>query len=151
MSWRSYVEVLNGAASLWFNQFSTFSSFFPSTLLFIAIPGALICNISKCQEPYFCCRILGFYVSGFVMIVISVDRLSAIIYPLAHRANTRRTRWWYDELHNSSDSFDEHFDSTCGIMIWLVAWLKESAGSAECDIHIDFDTNEYPNIFVSKF
>ena len=38
-------------------------------------------------------RILGFYVSGFVMIVISVDRLSAIIYPLAHRANTRRTRW----------------------------------------------------------
>ena len=30
-------------------------------------------------------RILGFYVSGFVLIVISLDRLSAIIYPLAHR------------------------------------------------------------------
>ena len=30
-------------------------------------------------------RILGFYLSGFVLIVISLDRLSAIIYPLAHR------------------------------------------------------------------
>ena len=41
-------------------------------------------------------RILGFYVSGFVMIAISFDRLSAILYPLAHRANARRTRWQYD-------------------------------------------------------
>ena len=35
---------------------------------------------------------LGFYISGFVMMVISVDRWSAIIHPLTHRANPRRTK-----------------------------------------------------------
>ena len=39
-------------------------------------------------------QIFGFFISGFVMMVISVDRLWAIIFPLAHHANVspRRTR-----------------------------------------------------------
>ena len=35
---------------------------------------------------------LGFFISGFVMMVISVDRWSAIIHPLTHNANRRRTK-----------------------------------------------------------
>ena len=35
---------------------------------------------------------LGFYISGFVMMVISVDRWSAIIHPLTHNANPRATK-----------------------------------------------------------
>ena len=30
-------------------------------------------------------RIVGFYLSGFVMVVISVDRFYAILYPISHR------------------------------------------------------------------
>ena len=37
-------------------------------------------------------RIFGFYLSGFVMIVISLDRLSAILYPITHRSSTARTK-----------------------------------------------------------
>ena len=37
-------------------------------------------------------RIFGFYLSGFVMIVISLDRLSAILYPISHRSSTARTK-----------------------------------------------------------
>ena len=37
-------------------------------------------------------RILGFYASGFILIVISLDRLSAITFPISHRSNTSRTR-----------------------------------------------------------
>ena len=37
-------------------------------------------------------RILGFYLSGFIMIVISLDRLSAIMFPIWHRSNTKRTK-----------------------------------------------------------
>ena len=32
-------------------------------------------------------RIIGFYLSGFIMIVISIDRLYAILYPFSHRHN----------------------------------------------------------------
>ena len=39
-----------------------------------------------------CFRILGFYASGFVMIVISLDRLSAIMFPISHRSNTKRIK-----------------------------------------------------------
>ena len=37
-------------------------------------------------------RIIGFYLSGFIMMVISLDRLSAILYPLSHISNTRLTK-----------------------------------------------------------
>ena len=37
-------------------------------------------------------RILGCYLTGFIMIVISLDRLYAIVYPLAHRSQTRKTK-----------------------------------------------------------
>ena len=37
-------------------------------------------------------RIVGFYLSGFIMIVISLDRFSAIMFPLSHRYQTKRTR-----------------------------------------------------------
>ena len=37
-------------------------------------------------------RILGFYLSGFIMMVISLDRLSAILFPLSHISNTRLTK-----------------------------------------------------------
>jgi gonadotropin-releasing hormone receptor len=37
-------------------------------------------------------RIVGFYLSGFIMIVISLDRLSAIMFPISHRSNTKRTK-----------------------------------------------------------
>ena len=30
-------------------------------------------------------RIVGFYLSGFVMMVISIDRLMAIMHPVTHR------------------------------------------------------------------
>ena len=35
---------------------------------------------------------LGFYISGFVMMVISVDRWSAIVHPLERHTNRRRTK-----------------------------------------------------------
>merc|ERR1719318_2139452 len=37
-------------------------------------------------------RILGFYASGFIMIVISLDRLSAIMFPLSHISSSSRTK-----------------------------------------------------------
>ena len=37
-------------------------------------------------------RIVGIYLSGFIMIVISLDRLSAIMFPISHMSNTRRTK-----------------------------------------------------------
>ena len=37
-------------------------------------------------------RIVGFYLSSFVMIVISLDRLSAIMFPISHLSNTKRTK-----------------------------------------------------------
>ena len=46
----------------------------------------VICKICGFFGP------LGFYISGFVMMVISVDRWSAIIHPLEHNANRRRTK-----------------------------------------------------------
>ena len=42
-----------------------------------------------------CCdlsRILGFYASGFIMIVISLDRLSAIMFPISHISISSRTK-----------------------------------------------------------
>ena len=38
-------------------------------------------------------RILGFYASGFILIVISLDRVSAILSPLPPRADTRAVAW----------------------------------------------------------
>ena len=37
-------------------------------------------------------RILGFYASSFMMIVISLDRLSAIMCPISHMSSTKRTK-----------------------------------------------------------
>ena len=37
-------------------------------------------------------RVVGIYLSGFIMIVISLDRLSAIMFPISHLSNTRRTK-----------------------------------------------------------
>ena len=37
-------------------------------------------------------RIVGFYLSSFIMIVISLDRLSAIMFPISHMSNTKRTK-----------------------------------------------------------
>ena len=37
-------------------------------------------------------RIIGFYASGFIMIVISLDRLSAIMFPISHISSTKRTK-----------------------------------------------------------
>ena len=37
-------------------------------------------------------RIVRIYLSGFIMIVISLDRLSAIMFPISHMSNTRRTK-----------------------------------------------------------
>ena len=37
-------------------------------------------------------RILGCYLTGFIMIVISVDRLYAIVYPLTHRSQANKTK-----------------------------------------------------------
>ena len=37
-------------------------------------------------------RIIGYYLSGFIMMVISLDRLSAIMVPLSHISNTRLTK-----------------------------------------------------------
>ena len=37
-------------------------------------------------------RIVGFYLSGFVMIVISIDRLSAIKWPIMHKVKKTRTK-----------------------------------------------------------
>ena len=36
-------------------------------------------------------RIIGFYLSGFILVVISLDRLSAIMFPISHRSS-RRTK-----------------------------------------------------------
>jgi gonadotropin-releasing hormone receptor len=37
-------------------------------------------------------RMIGFYISGFIMIVISLDRPSAIMFPLSHLSNAKRTK-----------------------------------------------------------
>ena len=37
-------------------------------------------------------RIVGFYLSSFIMIVISLDCLSAIMFPISHMSNTKRTK-----------------------------------------------------------
>ena len=37
-------------------------------------------------------RIVGFYLSSFIMIVISLDRLSAILFPIWHRLHTKSTK-----------------------------------------------------------
>ena len=42
-------------------------------------------------------RILGCYLSGFVLIVISLDRLYAVVSPLAHRQISRETHLKQDQ------------------------------------------------------
>ena len=42
-------------------------------------------------------RILGCYLSGFVLIVISLDRLYAVVSPLAHRQMSRETHFKQDQ------------------------------------------------------
>ena len=53
-------------------------------------PVSWMANDVTCRSMVFF-RIVGFYLSGFIMIVISLDRLSAIMCPISHR-NTKRTK-----------------------------------------------------------
>ena len=50
------------------------------------LAGDMVCRIMV----FF--RIVGFYLSGFVMIVISIDRLSAIKWPIMHKVKKTRTK-----------------------------------------------------------
>ena len=50
------------------------------------LAGDLMCRVMV----FF--RIIGIYLSGFIMIVISLDRLSAIMFPLSHISNKKRTK-----------------------------------------------------------
>ena len=55
-------------------------------------------------------RIVGFYLSGFILIVISLDRLIAIWYPMKHRyMNTTKvmliTAWLLAPLFSLPQSF----------------------------------------------
>ena len=45
-------------------------------------------NDATCRVMVFF-RILGFYLSGFILVVISLDRLSAIMFPISHRSSSK--------------------------------------------------------------
>merc|ERR1719445_434987 len=38
-------------------------------------------------------RVFGYFISSNVLMAISIDRFSAIVFPIAHRTSVHRTRW----------------------------------------------------------
>ena len=77
--------------------------FFPQVIL-LQVPLEIIWTytVSWAADDVTCrisvfFRILGCYLSGFVLIVISLDRLYAVVSPLAHRQMSRETHFKQDQ------------------------------------------------------